>query len=611
VTGPAWAASLATLGAALAALGLAACGGADLRLPPINPRCPALAAAVDTVTFHGDRARTGWNPSEDVLTPASVSSGSFGWLWDSEPLDRAWINGLGYAPHIYASPLYVDGVTLSGGVNDGITASVVVVATSNAWVYAVNACDPGPAGGDIPAGVVLWRTRLGTPVVVARLDGGVPLGVLGTPFIDRAASPPRIYVASASAERGWQVHALGLADGAALPGWPITIDDAALGRLNRNGPSTFRGAAEMSQRGALNLSPDGNTLYVPFGSYDDGGPGWLVAVDTRAARILSAFSGAPSSAPTANGGIWGPGGPAVDGDGHVFATTGNSPDGSASAPGVWGNSLLRWGPDLVLDGTYTPFNYCQLDAADIDLGGASPLLVPDAGETDATATRLVAFGSKQGNVYLVDRDRLPGRTDARPACSDDAGADGSLLPPGPQPQFDAAGPLNVFGPYTDSYGNADYGKMRSTPAFFREASGARDLFVTGATKAGPSSPVSVPPGLVRLRIASPAGEAPYLAIDAADEATTFVNPGSPVVTGASGEGALVWVLDENAARSASLLDARTPRPILYAVDAATLRPVWQSPPAILDTGGKYATPAVAHGFVFVGTDRVQAFGLRS
>ena len=256
MTGPAWAASLATLGAALAALGLAACGGADLRLPPINPRCPALAAAVDTVTFHGDRARTGWNPSEDVLTPASVSSGSFGWLWDSEPLDRAWINGLGYAPHIYASPLYVDGVTLSGGVNDGITASVVVVATSNAWVYAVNACDPGPAGGDIPAGVVLWRTRLGTPVVVARLDGGVPLGVLGTPFIDRAASPPRIYVASASAERGWQVHALGLADGAALPGWPITIDDAALGRLNRNGPSTFRGAAEMSQRGALNLSPD-------------------------------------------------------------------------------------------------------------------------------------------------------------------------------------------------------------------------------------------------------------------------------------------------------------------------------------------------------------------
>ena len=71
------------------------------------------------------------------------------------------------------------------------------------------------------------------------------------------------------------------------------------------------------------------------------------------------------------------------------------------------------------------------------------------------------------------------------------------------------------------------------------------------------------------------------------------------------------MLDENAARSASLLDARTPRPILYAVDAATLRPVWQSPPAILDTGGKYATPAVAHGFVFVGTDRVQAFGLRS
>jgi hypothetical protein len=596
---------------ALAALGTAGCAGSEARPAPVNPRCPVLAPAVDTVTFHRDRARTGWDPSEDELTPANVSSGSFGWLWDSEVLDTAWIGGFRYAPHIYASPLYLDGVTIAGGVHGGITASVVVVATSNAWVYAVNACDPGPTGGNVPAGVVLWRTRLGTPVVVPQLDGGVPLGVLGTPFIDRAATPPRIYVASASAERGWQVHALGLDDGAALPGWPITIDDAGLARLDRNGPSTFRAAAEMSQRGALNLAPDGSTLYVPFGSYDDGGPGWLVAIDTRGPRLLSAFSGAPSTAPTANGGIWGAGGPAVDADGHVFATTGNSPDGSANAPGVWGNSLLRWRPDLTLDGTYTPFNYCALDAADIDLGGASPLLVPDAGTPDAGSPRLVAFGGKQGNVYLLDRDRLPGRTDARQPCSTDSGQDGSLLPPGSQPQFGGPGPLNVFGPYTESHGNADYGKMRSTPAFFREASAARDLFVTGATKAGSDSTVSVPPGLVRLRIASPAGVPPYLAIDALDQTTTFLNPGSPVITSAGSDGALVWVLDENAARSASLLDSRTPRPILYAIDAMTLRPVWRSPPAILDTGGKYATPVIAHGFVFVGTDRVQAFGLRS
>jgi hypothetical protein len=575
----------------------------------INPRCPTPRTPVDTLTFHGDRARTGWNASESALSPATVTAQSFRWLWDSEPLDTATIGGIDYPPRVYASPLYVDDVPISGGDHAGTTASVVVVATSNAWVYAVNACDPGVSGAEVRSGAILWRTRLGTPAVVAKLDGGVPLGVLGTPFIDLAGTPPRIYVASASAERGWQVFALDLGDGQVLPGWPITIDDAALAPLNRNGPATFREAARMSQRGALNLAPGGGTLYVPFGSYDDGGPGWLVAVDTVRARLRSAFSGAPSSDPIANGGIWGPGGPAVDANGRVFATTGNAPDGSGPAPGVWGSSLLAWSPDLRLAGTYSPFNYCQLDAADADLGGSSPLLVPGDDASGTAGPPLVVFGGKQGNVYLLDRDRLPGRTDSRPPCSADSSTDGSFLPPGPQPQFGARGPLNVFGPYTDRYGSVDYAKMRTTPAFFQEASGDRDLFVAGSTKAAADSPVSVAPGLVKLRIAGPPSAPPYLAIVGATVTTTFVNPGSPLVTSAGDAGAIVWVLDENAPRSAALLGPNAPQPVLHAFDAATLTPLWQSPPRLLRAGGKYGSPTVAHGFVFVATDRVQAFGL--
>ena len=73
---------------------------------------------------------------------------------------------------------------------------------------------------------------------------------------------------------------------------------------------------------------------------------------------------------------------------------------------------------------------------------------------------------------------------------------------------------------------------------------------------------------------------------------------------------MVWIVDENAVRTASLASTSPPRPILYAVDGATMSVLYRSTPADLTTGGKYVTPVIAHGTVFVGTDRLQAFGVR-
>jgi hypothetical protein len=551
-----------------------------VRPPAVDPQCPSLARPNNTVAFHRDRARLGWDSDESTLTPTVVAGPSFGWLWDSEPLDSAVINGTTYPPRIYASPLYVD--------------NVVIVATTNGWVYAVSACNPG----GVPAGTILWRTQLTTPAVVPGLDGGAPLGVLATPFADLDAKPPRLYVTSMDAAAGWQVFALDLSSGAVLPGWPLNINGTTLSPVNRNGPAAFQKATEMSQRAALNLSPDGSRLYFSFGGYSDQAIGWMVAVDTAQPAIAAAFSAAPSLDETAYGGMWGPGGPAIDDNGNVYTTTGNAPGGTANAPRTWGNSLLEWTPDLTLAGTYTPFNYCQLDAADIDVGGCSPILLP---------TGLVAFGGKQGNVYLLERDRLPGALDARPPCSTDSSSDASLLPPGPQPQFGAPGPLNVFGPYSETHGDADHAKMRSTPAYFAGADGVPRLFVSGASKASADSSQSVAPSLVRLSVAaSPA----YLSIDAADPLTVFVNPGSPVVSSNGTDDPVVWVLDENASRAASLLDTSNPNPVLYAIDGTTLQELWHSPTDFIDLGGKYTTPVIAHGFVFVASDRVQAFGVR-
>jgi len=558
--------------------------------------------------YHGDRARTGWNAQEPALTPAAVGGHGMTLAWESPELDGVVVDGAVYTPHAYASPLYADDVPM--GPCGGAALSVVFAATSSGYVYAVNAFPASVGGAALAPGAILWSTPLGTPLVVPRLDGGVPLGVLATPFLDLQPSPPRLYVAAVDASVGWSVYALDATSGALLPGWPVTIDDPGTRALNSNGPSVFLDPTVLSQRGALNLSADGSLLYVPFGGYFDGSVGWMVAVDTRAARLAAAQSIAPSAAPTANGGIWSPGGSAIDADGFVYAETGNSAVGSANGPGFWGESLLQWRTPLALAQTYTPFNYCALDAGDADLGGDSPVVLPDLDPTSTSTPKLLAMGSKQGNVYLVDRTHLGGTLAARPPCSTDSTTDLSLLPPGPQPQFAARGPLNVLGPYSELYNNVDQAKMRTTPAFFH-AAGTSYLYVSGASKAQVDSPTSAPPSVVRLRVATAPGAPAYLAVDRADASLAFLNPGSPVVTSQGEGGAVVWVVDENASRLASLLSDATPHPVLYAVDGTSLVPLWNSASggAGLRLGGKYETPLVAHGTVFVVTDRVQAFVL--
>ena len=570
------------------------------------------ALVMNTLTFHIDRQRTGWNPMESVLTPTNVSSLSFGPLWNSPPLDSVTIGSTTYPPHLYATPLYMDSVLITDGPYAGQQFAAVFAATSNDYVYAINAFDvAGPPA--MPAGTILWSKSLGQPTNFG-LDGGVAMGILSTPIIDPNATPPTMYVAADATDdsgRAWKVFALDIGSGAILTGWPLVINDATLAPINQNGPAKFQSTSAMSQRGGLNLSPDGSTLYVPFGAYGDGGAGWLVAVDTTTASLASAFSGAPSMVAFANGGMWGSGGPAVDLNGYVYDTTGNSPDGSMDSPGVWGESLLVWNPGapLNLAGTYTPWNYCQMDTADTDLGGSSPAIIPDLDPSATSTPSLVAFGSKQGNAYIVDRNNLPGRVDQRPPCSNDPSSDASLIPPGPQPQFGAPGPLNVFGPYSERFTQGDNAKMRTTPAYFQSGDGTNYLFVSGATKSCESCREPVPPGLARLQIVAAQGQPAYLALNASDNFLSLFSPGPPVISSNGSSNAIVWLLDANVYRSASLVGSSVPHPVLYAVDATTMQLLWSSTANQLNVGGKYNHVTLAKGVVFVGTDRIQAFGL--
>ncbi|WP_189644748.1 ThuA domain-containing protein [Luteimonas gilva] len=553
-------------------------------------------------TFHIDSGRSGWRSNETALTPEKVAGDAFGLVWESPQLDAAD----GQAPRLYASPLYVDRIAMTKGQHRGAEFAVVFAASSNGYVYAINA----RRSGDVAPGRILWRTRLAAPCHLqpAPLDG-VPTGILSTPIVDIAQG--RLYVAHCDPQKRWQAYALDIASGDVLPGWPVRLDEETFNAVNANaGPQRVPPKRRFDfrvQRGALNLSPDGSQLYVVFGETETG---WIAAVDTRRARVSSAFA-AVAMPHRGSGGIWGAGGPAVDAQGSVYVVTGSGFDGYQDSLHDWTQSVLKLsqpGPkSFVLQGTYTPFNYCRTAKMDIDLGAGGALLLPDA-KADA-APRLMAVGGKQGNVYLLDRDKLPGRLDRRPPCGDDASQDGSLLAPQPQPQFGTRGPLNVFGPYSDQDAALDLARARSVPAAFRDAAGEDFLFVTGNAKRAQGSSVSVPPSLARIAVVRKNGGAPYLRVDKIQKTLILGNPGSPVVTSDGPRNAIVWILDENASRSALLSGADAPRPVLYALDASTLDILWRSAPGELFTSGKYNEPAFGGGLVFVGTDRIQAFGL--
>ena len=82
------------------------------------------AAPVNILTGNSDKARTGLNPNETILTPANVSSNSFGRIF-SQPVDGP----------VYAQPLYVSNLPIpSKG-----THNVVFIATQHDSVYAFDA----------------------------------------------------------------------------------------------------------------------------------------------------------------------------------------------------------------------------------------------------------------------------------------------------------------------------------------------------------------------------------------------------------------------------------------------------------------------------------------
>src|SRR6516162_899991 len=187
------------------------------------PDTGSAAAAVDVLTYHNDNSRTGANLNETTLTPQNVNASSFGKLFSYK------VDG-----QVYAQPLEVSQVRMS----DGKIHNVLIVATENDSVYALDANDPtaGPRHNG-----VLWRDSFidpahgVTPVPFQDVESGdiVPIiGITGTPVIDRSLNT--LYVVSKVKEQPLggggphyvvQFHALNLTDGRERHGGPVTVGD--------------------------------------------------------------------------------------------------------------------------------------------------------------------------------------------------------------------------------------------------------------------------------------------------------------------------------------------------------------------------------------------------
>jgi polyvinyl alcohol dehydrogenase (cytochrome) len=305
--------------------------------PPITATSTSAAATPLTAawpTYHHDNARTG--VAADL---APVGS-----------LKQAWTAKLDGA--VYGQPLVVGDMILAASEND--------------TVYALNQ----------DSGAVLWHTHVGTPQPRSGLPCGNidPLGITGTMAYDQATG--RVF---AMAETTGGTHTL----------YGI---DARTGKVAVRAPVEPPKGEHLphQQRSALTVLND--RVYVAYGGLagDCGNYiGSVVSVTTSGTGPLS--YAIPT---TREAGIWAPGG-AVVADNTLLYSAGNG----ESTHGYDGSdSVIALSPTLSRVDVFAPATWPQDNAADLDLGSSSPVLLGP----------WVFVAGKRGTGYVMHSGRLGG-----------------------------------------------------------------------------------------------------------------------------------------------------------------------------------------------------------
>lgn len=368
--------------------------------PLTNPAAPPLVAVT---TYRNDVARTGQNLSETNLTLANVNINTFGKLF-SDPVD-------GY---VVAQPLVLPNVTIPGnGVHN-----VVFVATEHDSVYAFDADN-----NNGPNAHPLWHVSFINPSAgiytvnatadLASIAGGFvggELGITGTPVIDPVSGT--LYVVAITKEVVNNVtnfynrlHALDVGTGVEKFSGPVAIQGTVPGVGDGNdghGNVPFVALKHHQRSGLLLLN--GNVI-MSFTGHFDYPPyhGWVFGYDAYTLAQTGIFNANPNGS---GGGFWESGcGPSADPQGNIYLESGNGNWDSTNSN--FGDTVLKLSTTngLVLSDWFTPYNQLALNLADIDVGSAGQVVLPDSAGSAAHPHLLLA-GSKAGTIYLLDRDNM-------------------------------------------------------------------------------------------------------------------------------------------------------------------------------------------------------------
>ncbi len=510
---------------------------------PLGLVAVSATSRADVLTNSNGTGRDGWYPDEPGLAPATVTGGQFGRLFSHA-----------VAGQVYAQPLVSQGTLL--------------VATEDNHIY----------GLDPHTGAQKWTRTVGTAFNasdIGCLDLSPHIGITGTPVVDPATNIAyfldKQYATGSSGAPVYMAHAVRVATGAEVVGWPIKIQGYADNAI-LNASHLFNPLQQLQRPGLLLMN---GVVYAAFGSSCDGFPwaGWIVGLSTTTHSIRTMFTAVRDD--TSGAGIWQAGSGLVsDGNGSILFSTGNGgfdlngPRPGNQPPNDLAEAVARVvvQPNGTLKATdfFSPYDAPDLENNDLDFGSGGPVVLPDQYFGVGTShPHLLVMEGKQGYVYLLDRDHLGGYLQGATGGDD---------------VVDRIGP---------------YGGVWSRPAVW-PGNGGYVYFVTangsGLQGAGGS-------GFLRAYKYGVDGSAnPTLSLAATSQDTFGYGSGAPAISsnGTTSGSGLLWVVWEpNGSGTNAQLRAYDPVPV-----NGHFVQRWSAP---IGTASKYSMPAIDNAHVYVGT----------
>jgi len=564
--------------------------------------------ATSVLTYHNDNLNTGVNSTESVLNPSNVNYNTFSKLY-STPVDGA----------VYAQPLYVPSVVVTGGPQAG-THNLVIVATQHDSLYAI----------DSNSGIVVWQTTFvasGLPGAtsitsvpstdVGTSDTAPEIGICGTPVIDPATN--RLYLAAKTKQilNGdttnpnyvYTLYAVDITNGNATANANIvnsyviadtdyntggtytyrTNTNAAAaqdpfvfgtgdGAITVNGQSRvyFNALRQMNRPGMLLYN---GTLYLAFGSHGDNGPyhGWFLAFNESTLALTGVFNSTPN---LGLGGFWGGGGkPAIDSNGFFYLEVANGGCDAFNNGGVaaglnslgfpvngdYGDSFIK----LAVDPTTTQANQS------INGWGFK------------VADYFTPFNTQ--NLNSTDTDLGSGECTLLPASAGNSAHPNLLVGAGKQGNVYLID-CNNMGKYNATTDNVvqsqtAIGECFSTPDYFNG-----QIYYAADFDAGKGFAVSNA-SMSTTTIQTP---------------DAFAWPGDTMSVSASGtNNGIVWAVEHSTSQLRAYLASNIHTELYTSAQAPNNRDA-------LGSAQKFAPPTVADGLVFVGTtNSLVVYGLTS